>query len=109
MSSQSLDDIQRAAQEQFVRQSTRYGAGHILSIPVAVAVDGLQNVYVAGGSSQNAFKITPGGTITQLIDLFGDGGGNLLALPSDLTVTPGGTVYICSGSSGSTIFTGRSG
>ncbi len=26
-----LDDVQRAAQEQFARQSTRYGAGHILA------------------------------------------------------------------------------
>jgi hypothetical protein len=36
-------------------------------------VDGSGNVYVAGAVSDNAFKITPGGVITQIIDTSGDG------------------------------------
>ena len=41
--------------------STGDGAGNQLIDTIAVAVDGSGNVYVTGGISDNAFKITPGG------------------------------------------------
>ena len=34
---------------------------------------------MTGADTDNAFKITPGGTITQIIDAAGDGTGNVLA------------------------------
>ncbi len=41
-------------------------------------MDSSGNVYVTGGYSHNAFKITPGGTITEIIDATGDAGGKNL-------------------------------
>ena len=52
-----------------------------------MAVDGNGNVYVAGYISDNAFKITPGGVITQIIDSTGDGVGNTLDSPQALRRT----------------------
>ena len=37
-------------------------------MPEEVAVDGSGNVYVIGSITHNAFKITPGGVITEIID-----------------------------------------
>jgi len=44
--------------------------------PLGIAVDGSGNAYVTGISSNNAFKITPNGVITEVIDSSGDGMGN---------------------------------
>ena len=41
--------------------ATGDGAGNGLSLPTAIAVDAAGNVYMAGGASDNAFKITPRG------------------------------------------------
>lgn len=41
--------------------STGDGMGNTLTSPRGIAVDALGNVYVAGGITNNAFKITPGG------------------------------------------------
>ena len=57
-------------------------------------MDGSGNVYVGGGNSQNAFKITPGGVITAIIDSTGDGGGNPLRGPLGLAVDNAGNVYV---------------
>ena len=40
-----------------------------LDAPIGMAVDGSGNVYVSGIVSENAFKITPGGVITEIIDI----------------------------------------
>ena len=39
-----------------------------------------------GDRSDNAFKITPGGIITEIIDATGDGLGNSLDTPIDIAV-----------------------
>jgi DNA-binding beta-propeller fold protein YncE len=72
------------------------GLGNPLTRPWGVAVDALgNNVYVAGYDSDNAFHIdVVGGTITQIIDSTGDGGGNPLDGPRDIGVDTEGTVSI---------------
>ena len=55
--------------------STGDGAGNGLNSALGIAVDGAGNAYVAGFGSHNAFKITPVGDITEIIDVNGDGVG----------------------------------
>ena len=74
--------------------ATGDGGGNILTFPDAIAVDGVENVYVAGQISDNAFKITPGGVITEIIDTTGDGGGNTLDGPRGIAVDGAGNVYV---------------
>ncbi len=70
------------------------GMGGTLAGPSAIAVDGSGNVYVAGESSYNAFKITPEGVITEIIDENGDGMGKTLESPSAIAVDASGNVYV---------------
>ena len=65
-----------------------------LANPFDIAVDAVGNVYVAGAGSNNAFKITPGGTITEIITSAGDGGGNTLDNPNGIAVDAAGNVYV---------------
>ena len=48
------------------------GAGHVIDEMFGIAVDGSANVYVTGLFSDNAFKVTPSGVITQIIDAAGE-------------------------------------
>ena len=43
----------------------------IINNPFGIVVDSAGNVYVTGNRSFNAFKITPAGVITQIIDFTG--------------------------------------
>ena len=61
---------------------------------VGVAVDGAGNVYVAGWVSDNAFRITPAGTITEIIDASGDGAGNTLDGALSVAVDGAGRLYV---------------
>ena len=54
------------------------------------------NVFIAGFSSDNAFRVTPAGTITEIIDSAGDGIGNLLDRTTDVAVIDDGRVYVVS-------------
>ena len=58
-----------------------------LGNPYGIAVDELGNVYVAGHSSHNAFKITVSGAITEIIDRTGDGLGGVSRFSSVRVVT----------------------
>jgi len=44
------------------------GMGNTFAGGGAIAVDGSGNVYVIGVASDNAFRVTPDGVITQIID-----------------------------------------
>jgi sugar lactone lactonase YvrE len=68
------------------------GLGNELPAGTDVAVDATGNVYVTGGT--NAFKRTPGGTVTLLIDASGDGAGHALAAASAIAVDGSGNVYV---------------
>lgn len=74
--------------------STGDGSGNVLAKPFGIAVDEVGNVYVAGNSSDNLFKITPGGVITEVIDSTGDGGGNQLTRAWDVEVDSDGNAYV---------------
>jgi hypothetical protein len=65
-----------------------------LTGPQGILVDGSGIVYVAGWASDNAFQITPGGVITELIDGTGDGMGNTLDSPTTIAVDGSGNVYV---------------
>ena len=59
-----------------------------------IAADRLNNVYVTGRDSENAFKITPDGIITEIIDSSGDGIGNILDYPTAVAADGVGNVYV---------------
>ncbi len=67
--------------------------------PEGIAVDSSGNVYVTLGISDNVFKITPPGAITEIIDATGDGVGNTLDDPRAIAVDPSGNVYVVGESS----------
>ncbi len=60
----------------------------------SLGADNSGNIYVTGFDSNNAFKITPNGITTQIIDETGDGLGNPLRYPRNLRVSSSGNVYL---------------
>ena len=68
--------------------------GTLSEVPRRVAVDGSGNVFVAGYVSDNVFKITPSGTITEIIDAMGDGAGNTLDFPRGVAVDGAGNAFV---------------
>ena len=79
------------------------GAGNVLDAPGTLTVDSNDNVYVAGFSSNNVFRIaTPGTcstggtpcTISTIIDVTGDREGNVLEAPVGLTVDSNGKIFV---------------
>lgn len=74
--------------------ATGDGMGNSLSGPRGIAVDDSGNAYVTGSYSNNAFKITPDGAITEIIDPTGDGMGNSLSGPNGIAVDDSGNVYV---------------
>jgi len=74
--------------------ATGDGLGHVLNGPTAIATDDGGNLYVAGESSDNVFRITPGGAITEIIDATGDGSGNVLDGPVAVATDASGNVYV---------------
>ena len=67
---------------------------HTVNTTRAIAVDTNHNVYVVAAASNNAFKITPAGTVTQIIGPDGDGLGHTLSNPIGVGVGTNGTVYV---------------
>ena len=68
--------------------------GNFLNRPEGIAVDVAGNAYVAGFGTDNAFKITPAGVITQIIDATGDGAGNTLSEAVGIAVDAAGNAYV---------------
>jgi sugar lactone lactonase YvrE len=67
--------------------------------PEAIAVDGSGNAYVATADSNKVFRISSGGSVTEIIDSTGDGLGNQLLRPAALTTDASGNVYVVGNSS----------
>jgi sugar lactone lactonase YvrE len=67
---------------------------HRLARPSHVAVGPQGEVYVAGQSSHNVFRIEPGGAVTCIIDRTGAGQGRRLIRPNALAVDAAGNVYV---------------
>ncbi len=72
-------------------------------IAVEAAVEGAGKVYVTGTDSDNAFKITPEGDTTQIIDGTGDGTYGLSA-PYGIAVDARGNVYVTGGNIDRNVF-----
>lgn len=70
------------------------GLGNTLDNPQGIAVADGGNVYVVGKSSDNAFKITPQGTIVEIIDAAGAGMGQSLDSPTAVALDVAGNVYV---------------
>jgi hypothetical protein len=68
--------------------------GNTLEEPYAIAVEDSGNAYVAGYSSDNAFRITLDGVITQIIDATGDGMINELERSYGIAVDDLGNAYV---------------
>jgi hypothetical protein len=69
-------------------------AGNELDQPNPLVVDSNDNVYVSGRGSDNVFRITPGGAITEVIDGAGDLTGSFLDRPVALVVDSNDNVYV---------------
>lgn len=62
--------------------------------PSGIAVDVAGHVFVTGRLSDNAFEITPGGAIAEIIEAMGDGSGNVLSQPVGIITDGVGNVYV---------------
>jgi len=58
------------------------GASSVLDAASRLGVDSGGSVFVSGILSDNAFRITPGGSIIEVIDASGDGAGSTLDHPN---------------------------
>jgi len=74
-------------------------SGNTLDRVEGVATDSLGNVFVTGANSNNVFKITPGGTITEIINGTGDGTRPLTSAHAVATDSSG-NVFVSGKSSG---------
>lgn len=72
--------------------STGDGAGNPLANAMALAPDASGNVFVAGGGSNNAFRVEPGGTITVILH---DGMGPIF-LTTGIAARDDGTAFVSS-------------
>jgi len=71
------------------------GSGNPLSSVGGITADESGNVFVAGALSNNAFRITPEGVITEIIDITGNGTGNLFeGANSAIGVSSSGIAYV---------------
>jgi hypothetical protein len=83
--------------------ATGDGAGNVFGCAASnlicdLEIDGAGNLYVAGQESDNVFRISPGGVVTEIIDAAGDGAGNPFSFPQQIAVDGAGTVYVVAGS-----------
>lgn len=83
-----------SAQTTEIIDITGDGMGNSLESPRTLAVDLGGTAFVPGASTDNAFKVTSGGTITEIIDGAGDGGGNTLNEARAVAVIDRGFAYV---------------
>ena len=69
------------------------GAGHVMVNPFGMRTDAAGNLYVACDSS-NAFRVTPAGVITELINFAGDGQGHHLEYCRAIALGGTGEVFV---------------
>lgn len=65
-----------------------------LSVPGGLALDASGNAFVGGALSDNAFRISPTGSITEIVDASGDGVGRPLDNPVSMVVDSAGNAYV---------------
>jgi hypothetical protein len=63
-------------------------------IPRGLARQSEANVYVAGAASNNVFRISPTGSIEQVLDGRGDGAGNGFGVPGPIAIDSDGEVFV---------------
>jgi len=79
------------------------GKGNQLRVPRGLARDTKGNLFVVGAQSDNVFRVSPDGGITQMIDGSGDGQGHELKDPREITVDAVGNLYVA-GETSSNVF-----
>src|SRR5262245_27952702 len=91
-----------AAAQYVIREIINASGDGVQSLDGAlgIALDRIGNAYVAGVLSQNAFRVTPGGTIARIIDVNGDGLGHGIDGPFSIATDPVGNAYVVGGFSG---------
>jgi streptogramin lyase len=72
--------------------ATGDGASNVLGSPFGVTVDDSGNVYIPGQTSNNVFRITPSGTVTQIIT--GEEDDLDFKWGSGIAVGPNGDIYV---------------
>ncbi len=82
-----------SAQITEIIDATGDGGGNVLDNIIGLARDASDNIFVVGSSSDNVFKITPGGVITEIIDATGDGT-NTLDAPRHVAIDGSGNAYV---------------
>lgn len=70
------------------------GVGHVVEQPGPLAVGPDGSLYVAGIESDDVYRVTPAGVVTQVVNRGGDGMGGDLDEPTAVVVDDAGNLYV---------------